>query len=156
VRRFRADLAGTLRRVVAGGEYVVLTRRGAPVAAIIPPGALALLDAADDRSPGRSLKVTCVPVRYGFRPNLAEVLRRIVADGAQVVLTRHGVPVAAVVAAIVLDQIDVADRLLAQRANEAREDLDDLEAAALDVAPRKDSVMASPRRSGRPAVPRRE
>lgn len=54
LRRFRADLAGTLRRVVADGEYVVLTRRGAAVAAVVPLGALDLLDAADALFAGRA------------------------------------------------------------------------------------------------------
>ncbi|MCC7137598.1 MAG: type II toxin-antitoxin system Phd/YefM family antitoxin [Planctomycetes bacterium] len=54
LRRFRADLAGTLRRVATDGEYVVLTRRGVVVAAIVPPGALEMLAAADALFAGRA------------------------------------------------------------------------------------------------------
>jgi prevent-host-death family protein len=47
VRLFRANLAGALRRVTGHGEYVIVTRRGVPTAAIVPVGALDLLDAAE-------------------------------------------------------------------------------------------------------------
>lgn len=153
VRRFRADLAGALRRVATDGDYVVLTRRGAPVAAVVPTGALGLLAAADARSSGRSPTLTRVPVRYGFRPILAGVLRRVAADGGYVLLTRRGVPVAAVVPLVVLDLLDAADRAFAARAVAASQDLHDLEAAVPDVAPRTDSAPASPHRPRRPAVP---
>ena len=156
VRRFRADLARTIRRVATEGDYLLLTRRGAPVAAVVAPGALELLAAGGAVSPGRSPTVTRVPVRHGFRPNLAGVLRRIAADGEYVVLTRRGVPVAAVVPVGLLDLLDAAAGDLATRFLAATGDLHDLEAAAPDVTPRTDSTTAPPRRSRRPPVPRRE
>jgi prevent-host-death family protein len=47
VRRFRANLAWALRRVREGGAYVVLTQHGVPTVAVVPVGALGILDAAD-------------------------------------------------------------------------------------------------------------
>jgi prevent-host-death family protein len=44
VRRLRAALAATLRAVERDGEALVLTRRGRPVAALLPVGALDALD----------------------------------------------------------------------------------------------------------------
>jgi len=47
VHRFRADLASVLGRVRKDGSYVVVTRRGRPVAAVVPVGVLDLIRAAD-------------------------------------------------------------------------------------------------------------
>ena len=44
VRRLRATLRSVLRAVEESRERVVLTRRGRPVAALVPFGALAALD----------------------------------------------------------------------------------------------------------------
>lgn len=151
VRRFQANLAAVLRRVRADGEYGVLTRRGAALGGVVPVGALDLLVAA-----GASLRGgTRVPVRR-FRRDLPAVLRQVRDDRAYVVLTRRGVPVAAVVPVAVLDQLDAVDSTFTERAVAASHDLHDLEAAAPDVAPRTDSATAPPRRSHRPPVPRLE
>jgi prevent-host-death family protein len=151
IRRFRGDLAGTLRRVATDGEYVVLTKRGSLAAAVVPVGVLDLLAATNDVPRGGSR----VPVRYGFRPNLATVLHRVAAEGEYVVLTRRGVAMAAVVPLVVLDLLDAAEGDLATRFLAATEDLHDLATAALDVAPRTGSAAPAPRRPRRPSVPRR-
>jgi prevent-host-death family protein len=44
---FRENLARTLRRVAGDGEYIVVTRRGAPVAVVVPMGVLDLIDATE-------------------------------------------------------------------------------------------------------------
>lgn len=46
-RRFRENLAATLGRVATDGRYVIVTRRGVPVAAVVPLGVLHLLDATE-------------------------------------------------------------------------------------------------------------
>lgn len=46
VHRLRADLASVLGRVRDDGTYYLVTRRGAPVAAVVPVGVLDLLRAA--------------------------------------------------------------------------------------------------------------
>lgn len=48
VHRLRADLASVLGRVREDGTFVVVTRRGAPVAAVVPVGVLDLLRAVAD------------------------------------------------------------------------------------------------------------
>lgn len=154
VRRFRADLARILRRVAMDGDYVVVTRRGASVAAVVPPRALELLDAAGATVSGRSPTGTRVPVRGHFRPNLAAVLREARADGAYVVLTRRGAPVAAVVSMAVLDLLDAAGGDLATRFLVATEGIHDLATAAADVAPRTGPTAAPARHPRRPPVPR--
>lgn len=47
VHRFRADLASVLGRVRKDGDYVVVTRRGRPVAAVVPVGVLDLIRAVE-------------------------------------------------------------------------------------------------------------
>jgi prevent-host-death family protein len=47
VHRFRADLASVLGRVRRDGTYVVVTRRGKAVAAVVPVGVLDLIRAAE-------------------------------------------------------------------------------------------------------------
>ncbi|MFM8387610.1 MAG: type II toxin-antitoxin system prevent-host-death family antitoxin [Planctomycetia bacterium] len=48
VHRLRADLASVLGRVRDDGTYVVVTRRGAPVAAVVPVEVLDLIRAVAD------------------------------------------------------------------------------------------------------------
>jgi len=47
VRQFRENLGAALRRVAGRGEYLLVTRRGVPTAAVVPVGALGLLDATE-------------------------------------------------------------------------------------------------------------
>lgn len=61
MRRLRATLRTVLRAVEESRERVVLTRRGRPVAALVPFGALAALDLL-----GRSIR----PVNTGPVPRL--------------------------------------------------------------------------------------
>lgn len=54
-------MASVLGRVREGGTYVVVTRRGAPVAAVVPVGVLDLVQAAD------------APLRARFEAAVADV-----------------------------------------------------------------------------------
>jgi len=100
-----------------------------------------------------------LPVR-ALRANLAATLRRLGADGEYVVLTRRGVPLAAIVPLGALDMLDAADALFAERARAATGGLHDLATAAPDVTP---SAPSAPGPDGRPgdcasrgqSVPRR-
>lgn len=151
MRRFRPNLAAVLRRVYADGAYVVLTWRGTAVASVVPVGALDLLLATGASLP----EGTRVPVRR-FRRDLPVALRQVRDEGTYVVLTRRGVPAATVVPLAVLDLLDAADATFTERVEAACHDLHDLATAVPDVAPTTNSTTASPRRSRRPPVPRRE
>ena len=114
-----------VRAVEQDGERIVLTRRGRPVAALLPVGAIEALDLLgrllpdvadvtaglpdpDPEAPGLAPPgprgggaVTApaprtVPVRR-LRATLRAVVRAVQEGGERVVLTRHGRPVAALV-----------------------------------------------------------
>jgi prevent-host-death family protein len=89
-----------------------------------------------------------------FRANLARTLRRVAADGEYVVVTRRGVPVAAVVPVGLLDLLEAAEGLLARQTLAGAGDVHDVASAAADVPPRAPSITGP---NARPRVcrPRR-
>lgn len=94
-----------------------------------------------------------------FRANLAAALRRVAGGGEYLVVTRRGVPIAAVVPTGVLDLLEATEALLARRNLAAAGDLDDVAAAAADVRPRAPPSTGPnrrpvERRARRRAVPR--
>lgn len=76
LRRLRAELAATLRQVAEGGEFVVVTRRGEPLVAVVPLAALATIDAA-----GALLARRALAAAAGL-PDLASALADLGPPGA--------------------------------------------------------------------------